>query len=150
MPCPVITGPVQGTTTLTMGTQAMFARTGWITRLPIWRGRGMGPASTAGSLRLRYKDSASALLIGKLLQPHWWAFLLSRGNQILDMETLILRLIKPMVLILTLRLIKLMLILTPRQSKQTPMLTPRLTKQMPMLNPKLIKKMEVTQMIPPR
>merc|ERR1712008_147776 len=131
-PCPVITGPVQGTTTLTMGTQAMFARTGWTTRLLIWRGRGMGPASTAGSLRLRYKDSASALLIGKLLQPHWWTFLLSRGNQRLDMETRILRLTKLMLLILMF------------------MLTPRLTKQMPMLNPKLIKPMEVTQMIPPQ
>merc|ERR1712106_1158038 len=125
----------------------MFARTGWITRLLIWRGRGMGPASTEGSLRLRYKDSASALLIGKLLQPHWWTYLLSRGNQRLDMETRILRLTKLMLLILIPRLIKpKVLILTLRLIKPTPMLTPRLTKQMPILNPRLIKPMEVTQM----
>merc|ERR1712008_594307 len=87
-PCPVITGPVQGTTTLTMGTQAMFARTGWITRLLTWRGRGMGPASTAGSWRLRYKDSASAPSIGILLLLLWWMFLSLRGNQRKGTETL--------------------------------------------------------------
>merc|ERR1712013_271150 len=73
---------------------AMCARSGWMTRLLILRGRGMGLASMAGFLRLRFKDSSNALLPGKLHQPHWLTSLLLKESQRLIMELLTLRLTK--------------------------------------------------------
>merc|ERR1712099_182377 len=102
MPCLVIMEQVLETTILTMDTPAMCARTGRITRLLTWRRRGMVPASTAGFLRLRFKDSSSAQYSGTILLLLWWMFQTLGGNKKMDMETLRLRLTRQMIIIQTL------------------------------------------------
>merc|ERR1719233_584318 len=87
---------------LTMDTPAMCARTGWITRLLTWRRRGMVPESTAGFLRLRFKDSSSAQFSGKIRLLLWWMFQTLEGNKEKDMETLRLRLTRQMIITQTL------------------------------------------------
>merc|ERR1719430_2464706 len=85
-----------------MDTPAMCARTGWITRLLTWRRRGMVPASTAGFLRLRFKDSSSAQFSGTILLLLWSMFQTLGGNKEKDMETLRLRLTRQMIITQTL------------------------------------------------
>merc|ERR1711962_847288 len=75
-----------------MDTPAMCARTGWITRLLTWRRRGMVPASTAGFLRLRFKDSSCAQFSGTILLLLWWMCQTLGGHKEMDMATLRLRL----------------------------------------------------------
>merc|ERR1711872_27701 len=94
-PCPAITEQVLETTTHTTGTPATCVRSGWITRLLIWRGRGMVLASTAGSLMLRFKDSSSAQYSGTILLLLWLMFPAFRGHKMRDMGTLRLRLTIP-------------------------------------------------------
>merc|ERR1711872_26311 len=91
-PCPAITEQVLETITHTMGTPATCVRSGWITRLLIWRRRGMVPASTAGSLMLRFKDSSSAQYSGTILLLLWLMFQTSGGHKMKGMGTLRLRL----------------------------------------------------------
>merc|ERR1712013_580012 len=119
-----IFGTYLGTMPLLTAIPAMCARFGWMTRLLILRGRGMELASMAGFLRLRFKDSSSALLPGKLHQPHWLTSLLLKESQRLIMGAL------------TLRLTKQMPMLSHQMpSKQMLMLNhPTLSKLMPMLN----------------
>merc|ERR1712099_189550 len=102
MPCLVIMEQVLETTILTMDTPAMCARTGRITRLLTWRRRGMVPASTAGFLRLRFKDSSSAQFSGIILLLLWWMFQTLGGHKEMDMETLRLRLTRQMIITQTL------------------------------------------------
>merc|ERR1711970_1478272 len=87
---------------LTMDTPAMCVRTGLITRLLTWRRRGMVPASTAGFLRLRFKDSNSAQFSGIILLLLWWMFQTLEGHKEKDMETLRLRLTRQMIITQTL------------------------------------------------
>merc|ERR1711970_1289745 len=82
---------------LTMDTPAMCVRTGLITRLLTWRRRGMVPASTAGFLRLRFKDSSSAQFSGTILLLLWWMFQTLEGRKEKDMETLRIRLTRQMI-----------------------------------------------------
>merc|ERR1712066_759701 len=92
-PCLAIMEQVLETTTHTTGTQATCVRSGWITRLLIWRRRGMVLASTAGSLILKFKDSSSAQYSGTILLLLWLMFQTSEGHKMMDMGTLRLRLI---------------------------------------------------------
>merc|ERR1719320_1993560 len=62
----------------------------------------MVPASTAGFLRLRFKDSSSAQFSGIILLLLWWMFQILGGHKEKDMETLIPRLTRPMTITQTL------------------------------------------------
>merc|ERR1719317_1405896 len=120
-----------------------YARSGWMTRLLILRGRGMGLASMAGFSRLRFKDSSNALLLGKLHQPHWLTSLLLKESQRPIMDLLTLRLTKQMHMLSHQMPSKQMLTLNHRMlSKPMPMLNLLMqNKQMPMLIPMLPKLM---------
>merc|ERR1719376_637610 len=90
------------TTILTMDTLAMLLAHPCITRLLTWRRRGMVPASTAGFLRLRFKDSSSAQFSGTILLLLWWMFQTLEGHKEKDMATLRLRLTRQMIITQTL------------------------------------------------
>merc|ERR1719167_2036762 len=81
MPCLATMEERPATTTLIMGTQAMFAKYGWTRRSLTSRGRETAQESTAGSLRLKFRDSGSAQSIGKHLLPHWWTYPVLRGRE---------------------------------------------------------------------
>merc|ERR1712243_551653 len=68
-----------------------------------WRRREMVPGSTAGFLRLRFKDSSSAQFSGTILLLLWWMFQTLGGNKEEDMETLRPRLTRQMTITQTLR-----------------------------------------------
>merc|ERR1719290_903560 len=139
MPCPAIMGTYLETIILLTDTPAMFVRYGWMTRLLIWKEREMELASMVGFLRLRFRDSSSALLHGKLHQHHWLTFLVLRERQRIFTETLTPKQIKPMPMLSHLM-----------PSRLMPMLIPTLHKQMAMQIPKLSKLMEVILMILPQ
>merc|ERR1712151_1295520 len=149
-PCPATMGTYLATIILLTDTPAMFVRYGWMTRLLIWRGREMELASTAGFLRLRFRDSSSALLHGKLHQPHWLIFLVLRERQRIFTETLTQKQIKPMPMLSHPMPSRLMPMLSHLMlNKRMAMLIPTLHKQMAMQIPKLSKLMELILMILP-
>merc|ERR1719312_837700 len=145
MPCLAITGTYLGTIPLLTAIPAMCARSGWMTRLLILRGRGMELASMAGFLRLRFKDSSNAQLPGKLHQPHWLTSLLLKENQRLIMGLLTPRLTKQMPILSHQMPSKQMLTLNhPTLSKLMPMLSLLMqNRQMHMLIPMLLKLMDM-------
>merc|ERR1711955_175232 len=57
---------------------------------------GMVPASMAGFLRLRFKDSSGAQFSGTILLLLWWMFQTLGGHKEKGMETLRLRLTRQM------------------------------------------------------
>merc|ERR1712098_1038667 len=143
-------GTYLATTILLTDTPAMFVRYGWMTRLLIWKEREMELAVMAEFLRLRCKDSSSALLHGKLHQHHWLTFLVLRERQRIFTETLTPKQIKPMPMLSHPMPSKLMAMLSHLMpSRLMPMLIPTLHKQMAMQIPKLSKLMEVILMILP-